>query len=416
MRKLSLLVLVFSAAACSVSVSRPPAVPGPARTPQRAADGLLRVDTEAYELYAPTERDLSEGRTDLEHAASQFRRYFGTVPKIAVVLLSDPEQFSTFDPAPFEARGLAALPMLTTEGLSAAVASRVRAVGELATILVADPTTGSVVVRAVIQLAKPAGVDLREGDTLRALNGQPIPSLRVWEEQWSAVSTGARVVVEGRRAGQPFRTEFARPESNKMSLSTPSRAAEDPIAEARVLSHEVCHMFLIAHLNQRLGRTRAQVAEASQTARAHSGGSYGDPMLPDWFDEATATLCETPTLQQKRRAYAREHRAEMIPLAQLFAMPHPNVAGRTGTEAASGTRVTVEVGGQGAPQDHMFYPQVLTLAQFLAEREGPEFIGRVAENLARGRSMPEILRGARNLPADLDSLQRAYAAWLATAR
>jgi hypothetical protein len=64
----------------------------------------------------------------------------------------------------------------------------------------------------------------------------------------------------------------------------------------------------------------------------------------------------------------------------------------------------------------MFYPQVLTLAQFLAEREGPEFIGRMAENFARGRSMPEILRGARNLPADLDSLQRVYAAWLATAR
>jgi hypothetical protein len=411
MRKLSLLVLVFSAAACSASVSRPPAVPGPAQTPQRAADSLLRVDTEAYELYAPTERDLSEGRTDLEHAASQFRRYFGTVPKIAVVLLSDPEQFSTFDPAPFEARGLAALPMLTTEGLSAAVASRVRTVGELATILVADPTTGSVVVRGVFQLAKPAGVDLREGDTLRALNGQPVPSLRVWEEQWSAVPTGARVVVEGRRAGQPFRTEFARPESRVSG--TPSRAAEDPVAEARVLSHEACHIFLIAHLNQRLGRTRAQMAEASQTARAQSGGSYGDPMLPDWFDEATATLCETPTLQQKRRTYAREHRAEMIPLARLFAMPHPNVAGHTGTEAAPGARVTVGVGGQ-TPQRSMFYPQVLTLAQFLAEREGPEFIGRMAESLARGRSMPEILRGARNLPADLDSLQRVYAAWLAT--
>lgn len=92
----------------------------------------------------------------------------------------------------------------------------------------------------------------------------------------------------------------------------------------RVLGHEACHIFLIDYVD----RAKSGVRGPSPT-----GVSYGHPDIPDWFDEAVATLCEGQSTEASRRAQVAQRLNDRIPLARLLAMDHPLAAARAAKQA-----------------------------------------------------------------------------------
>lgn len=191
---------------------------------------------------------------------------------------------------------------------------------------------------------------------------------------------------------------------------------------ARPLSHEAGHVFLIAWVDVQLGRRPGAGGVAQGSARTEPL-TYGDPSLPDWLDEAIATLCEFPELQSQRRQVMRARLAERIPLPELFTMEHPVFADMRGlieqarTEAAAGGQPgrVLRMQGPGAqnPRAAIFYGATLTLSEFLAEREGPTVIGRLVREVLAGKSVADALRAVvRSVPSDPAELERAWVAWL----
>jgi hypothetical protein len=66
------------------------------------------------------------------------------------------------------------------------------------------------------------------------------------------------------------------------------------------------------------------------------------------------------------------------------------------------------------PRSGMFYAHSGSLLQFMREGEGPGFVDRLGEGLARGQSVEQVLGAqARNLPRNLADLEREWKVWAA---
>lgn len=187
----------------------------------------------------------------------------------------------------------------------------------------------------------------------------------------------------------------------------------------RALAHEACHVYLVARTGVVLDRPVRSPAGPAP--------SYGDPSLPDWFDEGVATLCEPAATHATRVAAIRAAGDSAIALAELFRMEHPAlrqiqsmVAAQraAGDSAAAGragvisVRVPADAGASATPS--IFYAQANSVLEFMADREGPQFVGRLGEGLARGLSVEQVLAAhARRLPRDLPGLEREWKQWVA---
>ena len=72
-------------------------------------------------------------------------------------------------------------------------------------------------------------------------------------------------------------------------------------------------------------------------------------------------------------------------------------------------------GGRNAPSlegARLFDAQAVTFAEFLADREGRQFVGRVVAATLVAGSIEPALREATVLPHDIDALDRAWRSWL----
>ena len=168
--------------------------------------------------------------------------------------------------------------------------------------------------------------------------------------------------------------------------------------ELQVLAHEACHVFLIAYVDQRLppdARPPSSLSAADplagilsfgQPQRAPvSGDKYGHPAIADWLDEAAAMICESDAmLDTRRKNIARAETADVIPFAELTAMPHPNV-GKLSSERTL-----------------VYYDEIYSLVQFLSEREGPQTLGKIVRLAIAGTP----------LPYDWKTLEREWRQWV----
>jgi hypothetical protein len=151
--------------------------------------------------------------------------------------------------------------------------------------------------------------------------------------------------------------------------------------------------------------------------------AYGSPLIADWLDEAGATLTESKATQAERRKYILDNFGSVIPLATLFRAEHPALPGlrsmaeaqrqsaATGRQQVGPVSVRVQR-GMDSMDPGMFYAQSLSVAEFLAEREGPAFLGRVVDAALRGQSMDEVLQTASRLPKSVAELHRDWSAWV----
>lgn len=189
---------------------------------------------------------------------------------------------------------------------------------------------------------------------------------------------------------------------------------ENGLTQARPLAHEACHVFV------------ADVASTFAPASGMNPGAYGHAALPDWVDEAAATLCESPEVQHERHAYLRANLARRIPLHDFVRMQHPLADAAFldppgGASSASGYAVEVLDDDETrrkvlATDALLFYAQALSVGQFLSERGGPAALKKLLPQLAAGGTLDDALREAGlavpGLPASVDELEREWVIWL----
>lgn len=159
-------------------------------------------------------------------------------------------------------------------------------------------------------------------------------------------------------------------------------------------------------------------------------GHYGSPS-PDWLDETAAILMESGDSAEVRRfhfleAYvgrdAKRHAGELLDLKQFLERDHPEKENNQTARATGSSKeemtVTVKYAdaGQGSHSGERYYEQARVFADFLIDRTGDRAIfAPIGRAFAAGRSMNDWLASngsAKNLPGNIEGLQRQWHAWL----
>jgi|FaiFalFF_MnMetaG_3_1042247.scaffolds.fasta_scaffold07232_4 hypothetical protein len=384
-------------------------------------DSMVSMTSERYELYAPTEEELTKAKEELDYAAEQFFRYFGEYPpKIAVVIFDSPEKMKAFDFTRFRAANIRVLPWISARFLQSGEKT-VSVIADLGVVLQPSPAGNGVKVLSVLPVGLPKGADLKAGDVIFELNGIPIKSLKQLEDLYGSLAAGSNVELGIQRGEQKMTTSFSKPspkdspriQVQKLDEKSPALQLE----KARPLSHEAGHVFFMSYVDAKLGRTFSDEKRPSLV-----NPEYGHDLIPDWFDEAVATLCEFPALQDLRRKTMREKIDQRIPLSEFFTMEHPvaksqrELIRQVAEDQKTGSGAHIIIGGEELLSNReraiVFYAQALTFSLFLAEKEGPDFIAQIARGLMTGQPMEEILRRAKSVPQDLAALEKAWVEWL----
>jgi hypothetical protein len=208
----------------------------------------------------------------------------------------------------------------------------------------------------------------------------------------------------------PFLTQ-ARLSTSPISVATgQARDSEVPV---KVLAHEACHAYV---------GVLAGDAVTRPPLRMHSNKG----LLPDWFDESIATLCESAEARGARRRYFRNHLDHHVPLGVFVRMQHP-LGGLQDLEAlgidftprqAAVHVLTADRIKQVLPNANhaMFYAQALSLGEFLKARGGTRGLQSLASTLAKGRTLDQALVVARStapgLPATVQALEAEWMRWV----
>jgi len=144
---------------------------------------------------------------------------------------------------------------------------------------------------------------------------------------------------------------------------------------------------------------------ASQKRPADS--SEAASRLPVWFRQAVAALSALPQGFDGRGGIS-SRLGTPIPLAEIFAA--------RSTLADSVDRTEIEgsdpVAMRDRPRALLYMAEARSIAQFLAEKEGAEYIGLMGERLLAGQSVEAILQQAKNAPKEVPALETAWRAWL----
>ena len=158
---------------------------------------------------------------------------------------------------------------------------------------------------------------------------------------------------------------------------------------------------------------------STDTTAAASWRPPRDPRIPDWIESAVpALVVGAPDVEFVAARLTRE-RDKLLPLRTLLSGERPatarDSARRDESDDAPRARGRGEVRRQARDEPlsgaRLFDAQALAFAEFLADREGRPFVGRVVTAALRG-APDEALREATLLPKDLDGLDRAWRSWL----
>lgn len=366
---------------------------------------------------------IQRAHEEATFAIEKFRSFTGTQSRpVAIVVFDSPRELETFDHRRFRKEGAIYFPWVSENYVRLASRS-IRVVEALAVVL--RNADEGVSVLSPLPVEEPADFAFEAGDVLLGLDGKPIQDAADFAERFGALGQGAQVDIAYRRGTQEHVARFAKstPADEDPGASPMGDEIAERVADARPLSHEVCHILLISHASELKGRKMMHTG-ASQIP----GGDYGHPDLPDWFDESVATLCEYPGLQASRRKTLRAEFEAHIPLSELFTMEHPAIAAQSEMQAqmdqqasggdGDGAQVVVMVSADDddddpdAQRESLFYAQALAVGEFLVDRQGPAIIGELTEGFIQGRSVGEILKEADGVPADSAALESEWTAWV----
>lgn len=349
--------------------------------------GYLEADRPYARILAPTAADLEAAIEEVSFAALQFETMFGEPPPpITVVVTDHPGSVADLD-LPDDGRRV--LPFWTRRGLTSDMPEALLAAGAML-----RDVSGVLRVIGVMADAGP----LESGDEIATVAGQVITSLADWRRAFARIPQGELTEVTVRRDG----LEVAVPIEAEETSSARRFGAVS--TQARPLSHEAGHFFLVAY-----AATHGSTFERD-TTRTYSGV----PALPDWIDEGFATFCEVPRVVRTRDALLADQATEFEPLDSLLTMVHPIIASGVldqGTGSAGPVRMAVS--GQVAEslrRSTMFYAQSSSLVRFLAGRYGPRVFGRLVDRVLDGATTTDALEAEGIDPIILETEWRAWIA------
>ncbi|MCP4377294.1 MAG: hypothetical protein GY794_14100 [bacterium] len=248
------------------------------------------------------------------------------------------------------------------------------------------------------------------------------------KEPANAQDLGAGPNIQGKAIAIPQRIDPNAPKNKGWTLNwfaeDPSKPANsDPLAlKSKALTHEAAHL-------QFAELTNPKATEKMKTEFNGYGG-----FLPDWFDEAVAIFHEPDSLKtMRRKQLVGSAKDKLIPLAKLFTMSHPAVAGGTGGPQqikleipADGSFDQAKINelieqrkkemldaaqknlqNSGDPMAvNMLYIQSLAVLEYMIDRGGQPFVRYAAEMQASGKTMDEVLSGWKKKRREILSLRR----------
>lgn len=146
-----------------------------------------------------------------------------------------------------------------------------------------------------------------------------------------------------------------------------------------IISHEAGHLLVSAYVKENW----KQLLKSDSTIK---NDNYEYPKIPDWVDEMVAILCEHPHLKEKRRVTMRDSIEKRIPVSEVLSkrMGH-----------------------------RLFYEEMLSVMEFIIEKEGNEIVNTIVEESIKKKTMEEILKQhAKNIPYKLDELEKVWVKWV----
>ena len=178
---------------------------------------------------------------------------------------------------------------------------------------------------------------------------------------------------------------------------------------------------------------KARTLDAARTPDSQPGGpvrttTANVTALPAWIEAGALRILGTPGAPDRASFELRADSKHIVPLASLFTVAwsaRPNAmeivrsaasrfdmddedVRRDGEARARERRADASAVSGGSP---LFIAQSVSVLAFVHERD-PGLVGRLADELTRGASIPDVLASSATLPHDVASLDAAWRQWL----
>lgn len=349
---------------------------------------LLEHVDPRFQAYAPDPQTLDQVVDGLETAHRRFTRFFGEPPpSVAVVVYrSEAERLRHSE----EELGM------PVYDIQAGGGDRQRGFtiwGEAGAVLTAGP--GDLPVVAALVSDRDTGVvDLRQGDVITAVDGEPLSGFRDFLDRRQGWPEGRKMELSLARDRERV-TERFHFEGRSTVAPTPSliseaarfrRGLDFTGVDPSFVAHESAHEMLSAFL--------------------------GADRVPAWFHEGFASLSESEPARRLRVQNLKTASGDLLPWSRLFEMEHPASEARrvsgTGAMAVPGRVLVI----RDSPTMH-FYGQSMSILAFLTERAGPSAVSGLAQWLAEGNPPEDysVILGEGNT-VRLAELEDAWKEWV----
>ena len=174
---------------------------------------------------------------------------------------------------------------------------------------------------------------------------------------------------------------------------------------------------------------RARTLDAARVSDSQPGGpvktSTASATLPAWIETGALAILGGGGAEERANDELRADPKHVVPLASLFATTasaRPNAMeimraganrfglGYAGRQHDAATRAQER--RDAAPgASPLFISQSVSVLTFLHDRD-PGIVPRLADELARGGSIPDVLASSTTLPHDVAALDAAWRDWL----
>jgi len=155
------------------------------------------------------------------------------------------------------------------------------------------------------------------------------------------------------------------------------------VEKYNILAHEACHKLLIN-----------QVDEKGLKAKQRNELTYGHAMLPDWFDEMAAIMCENQALSEMRLSNDID---SFIPFKEFLDMENPAFTSikdqmnrlvkqqlELSNDKKQTTVMSVELDETDNELAFLFYQQAALFRHFLTEKLGHQIFKRLTQQFVQG--------------------------------